>query len=154
MANVNTTTPRMTSYDHGHQDKIMLAVMDTFDCASWVSVDCERSIANMKQSMFAICQDIPYTDRNGQSVNCDIYVLKTWNSGQTNFGLAVITANGDLAFKPQMSNSLVMSLVGVYMDYIEMDYMRPVEERRMRIAHATNFLANCKSWNPYSKTIV
>lgn len=151
MANVNT--PRMTSYDFGGQEKIMLAVMDTFDCASWVSVDCERSIANMKQSMFAICQDIPYTDRNDQSVSCDLFVLKTWCNGQANFGLAVITANGDLAFKPHLSNTLVMSLVGVYMDHMEMDYMRPVEERRMRIANATNFLANCKSWNPYSKTI-
>lgn len=153
MANVNATTPRMTSYDFGGQEKIMLAVMDTFDCASWVSVDCERSIANMKQSMFAICQDIPYTDRNGQSVNCDLYVLKTWNSGQANFGMAVITEDGDLAFKPHMSNSLVMSLVGVYMDHMELDYTRSVEERRMRAANAANFLANCKSWNKDSKTV-
>lgn len=152
MANVNAA-PQMTSYDYGHQDKIMLAVMGTFDCASWVSKDCVNSIKTMMESMYPICQGITYTDRNGQSVNCDLYVLKTWNQGQANFGLAVITANGDLAFKPQMSNSLVMSLVGVYMDHMELDYMRSVGERRMRIANATSFLANCKSWNPYSKTV-
>ncbi len=152
MANVKT--PRMTSYDYGrHQEKMMKAVMDTLDCASLVSKDCVNSIANMKESMYPICQGITYTNAVGKVTICDLYVLKTWNNGQSNFGLAILAEDGNLWFKPQMSNSLVMSLVGVYMDYMEMDYMRPVEERRMRIAHATNFLANCKSWNPYSKTV-
>ncbi len=151
MANVKT--PRMTSYDYGHQEKMGKAVMDTLDCASLVSKDCVNSIANMKESMYPICQGITYTNAVGKVTICDLYVLKTWNNGQSNFGLAILAEDGNLWFKPQMSNSLVMSLVGVYMDYMEMDYMRPVEERRMRIAHATNFLANCKSWNPYSKTV-
>lgn len=147
MANVS-----MTEFHYGYQDTLMQALNAVIVNASWVSADCERSIANMKQSMFAICTNIPYTNALGKSTTADLYVLKTWSNGQVNFGLAVITANGDLAFK-QVPNTLVMSLMGIYMDHMEMDYMRPVEERRMRIAHATNFIANCKSWNMDSKTV-
>lgn len=152
MANVNTA-PQMTSYDYGHQEKMMKALKDTLDFASLVSKDCVNSIANMKESMYPICQGITYTNAVGKIATCDLYVLKTWNQGQANFGLAVVTEDGNLWFKPHMSNSLVMSLVGCYMDHMELDYLRSVGERRMRAANATNFLANCKSWNPYSKTV-
>ncbi len=153
MANVNTA-PQMTSYDYGHQEKMMQAVTGgALDCASLVSKDCVNSIKTMMESMYPICQGITYTNAVGKIATCDLYVLKTWNQGQAELGLAVITANGDLAFKPQMSNALVMSLVGVYMDHMELDYLRSVGERRMRIANAKNFIANCKSWNPYSKTV-
>ncbi len=152
MANVNTA-PQMTSYDYGHQEKMMKALMDTLDCASLVSKDCVNSIANMKESMCPICQGITYTNAVGKVITCDLYILKTWNNGQSNFGLAILAEDGNLWFKPQMSNSLVMSLVGVYMDHMELDYQRSSAERRMHIANATNFIANCKSWNPYSKTV-
>ena len=152
MANVNKT-PRMTSYDYGHQEKIMLAVMDTFDCASFISSDCVNTIATMKESMFAISQGITYTNAVGKVTTCDLYILKTWSNGQSNLGLAVITGDGDVAFKPHMSNTLVMSLIGVFIDHMELEYTRSSAERRALIANAKNFVANCKSWNPYSKTV-
>lgn len=149
----NNKTPRMTSYDYGHQDKVMSALMDALDCASLVSKDCVNSIASMKESMYPICQGITYTNAVGKVTTCDLYVLKTWNNGKSNFGLAILAEDGNLWFKPHMSNSLVMSLVGVYMDHVELDYLRSSAERRALIANAINFLANCKSWNPYSKEI-
>lgn len=152
MANVNTA-PQMTSYDYGHQEKMMKALMDTLDCASLVSKDCVNSIANMKESMYPICQGITYTNAVGKIATSDLYVLKTWCNGQANFGLAVITDDGNVWFKPQVSNTLALSLIGVYMDHMELDYLRSVGERRMRAANAKNFIANCKSWNPYSKTV-
>lgn len=151
MANVNKT-PRMTSYDYGHQQKIMAALIDTLDCASYIHADAVASIAKMKESMFNICEDITYSSQ-GLVTIATLCVLKTWNQGQANFGLAVVTDDGDVAFKPQVPNTLVMSLVGVYMDHVELDYLRSSAERRALIANAINFLANCKSWNPYSKEI-
>ncbi len=150
--NVNKT-PRMTEFHYGYQDSLMQALNAVIDNANWIAHDCTKTIEEMKESMYPICQDITYTNAVGKVTTSDIYVLKTWCNGQANFGLAVITDDGNVWFKPHMSNSLVMSLVGVYMDHMELDYQRSVGERRMRIAHATNFLANCKSWNPYSKTV-
>ena len=152
MANVNTA-PQMTSYDYGHQEKMMKAVTVALDCASLVSKDCVNSIANMKESMYPICQGITYTNAVGKVTTCDLYVLKTWSNGQSNLGLAVITGDGDVAFKPHMSNTLVMSLIGVFIDHMELEYTRSSAERRALIANAKNFVANCKSWNPYSKTV-
>lgn len=151
MANVNTT-PRMTSYDYGHQEKIMAALMGALDCASYIHADAVASIAEIKQSMFNICEDITYSSQ-GLVTIATLCVLKTWNQGQGNFGLAFIDSNGNIGYKPQMSNELVFKLIGIYIDHMELDYLRPVGERRMRIANAKNFVANCKSWNPYSKTV-
>ena len=152
MANVNKT-PRMTEFHYGYQDSLMQALNAVMDNANWIAHDCTKTIEEMKESMFPVCQNITYTNALGKTTTADLYVLKTWNQGNAHFGLAVITEDGDVAFKPQVPNTLVMSLVGVYMDHMELDYLRSVGERRMRIANAKNFIANCKSWNPYSKTV-